>query len=82
MHEEKLKQFYERKTNAESGGGSDKIDSQHSKGKLTARERINLLLDSNSFVELDKYITHRSDDPELKKYLWRWNHYWIWHSQW
>jgi acetyl-CoA carboxylase carboxyltransferase component len=69
MHEEKLKQFYERKTNAESGGGSDKIDSQHSKGKLTARERINLLLDSNSFVELDKFITHRSDDPDLKKYF-------------
>ena len=45
MHEEKLKQFYEHKLSAEAGGGEDKIDSQHSKGKLTARERINLLLD-------------------------------------
>jgi acetyl-CoA/propionyl-CoA carboxylase len=68
MHEEKLKQFYERNSSAESGGGEDKIDSQHSKGKLTARERLNLLLDSNSFVELDRFVTHRSDDPELKKY--------------
>jgi acetyl-CoA carboxylase carboxyltransferase component len=68
MHEEKLKQFYERNSTAEAGGGEDKIDSQHSKGKLTARERLNLLLDSNSFIELDKFVTHRSDDPELKKY--------------
>jgi acetyl-CoA/propionyl-CoA carboxylase len=68
MHEEKLKQFYERKLTADVGGGEDKIDSQHSKGKLTARERINLLLDPNSFNELDKFVTHRSDDPELKKF--------------
>ncbi len=68
MHEEKLKQFYERRLTAETGGGEDKIDSQHSKGKLTARERINLLLDPNSFNELDKFVTHRSDDPELKKF--------------
>jgi acetyl-CoA/propionyl-CoA carboxylase len=68
MHEEKLKQFYERNSSAEAGGGIEKIDSQHSKGKLTARERLNLLLDSNSFVELDKFVTHRSDDPELKRY--------------
>jgi acetyl-CoA carboxylase carboxyltransferase component len=70
MHEEKLKQFYERNSTAEAGGGEDKIDSQHSKGKLTARERLNILLDSNSFIELDKFVTHRSDDPELKKYYW------------
>src|SRR3954470_1044744 len=68
MHEEKLKQFYERNSSADAGGGTEKIDSQHSKGKLTARERLNLLLDSNSFVELDKFVTHRSDDPELKRY--------------
>lgn len=68
MHEEKLTGFYERKTNAEQGGGIDKIEAQHSKGKLTARERINLLLDANSFTELDKFVTHRNDDQELKKY--------------
>ncbi len=69
MHEEKLKQFYEHKSSAEAGGGIDKIDSQHSKGKLTARERINLLLDPNTFIELDKFVTHRSDDSELKRFF-------------
>ncbi|VFJ15068.1 acyl-CoA carboxylase subunit beta [Candidatus Nitrosocosmicus franklandus] len=68
MHEEKLKQYYDRKHNAEAGGGQDKVESQHSKGKLTARERINLLLDPNSFTEIDKFVTHRGDDPEVKKY--------------
>lgn len=68
MHEEKLKQFYDRKQLAEEGGGKDKIEAQHSKGKLTARERINLLLDPNSFVEIDKFVTHRTDEEEIKKY--------------
>src|SRR5918994_286647 len=67
MHEEKLKKLYELKNLAESGGGKEKIDVQHSKGKLTARERIALLLDEGSFIELDKYVTHRQDDPETKK---------------
>ena len=68
MHEEKLKQYYDRKHSAEAGGGQDKVESQHSKGKLTARERINLLLDPNTFTEIDKFVTHRGDDPEVKKY--------------
>jgi acetyl-CoA carboxylase carboxyltransferase component len=68
MREEKLKQYYDRKSSAEAGGGPDKVESQHSKGKLTARERINLLLDPNSFTEIDKFVTHRGDDPEVKKY--------------
>ena len=45
MHEEKLKKLYELKNLAESGGGKEKIDLQYSNGKLTARERIDLLLD-------------------------------------
>ena len=53
---------------AELGGGEDKIEAQHSKGKLTARERIDLLLDEGSFLEIDKYVTHRSDDPHAEKY--------------
>lgn len=69
MHEEKLKQYYNRKDSAEAGGGQDKVESQHSKGKLTARERINLLLDPNTFTEIDKFVTHRSDDPDVKKYF-------------
>ena len=57
------------KKSAESGGGNDKIEAQHSKGKLTARERIALLLDEGSFVELDKYVMHRSDDPAIQKFF-------------
>ena len=47
---------------AEQGGGSDRIAKQHETGKLTARERIELLLDPGSFCELDKFVTHRSAD--------------------
>src|SRR5919107_1257565 len=68
MHEEKIKRLYNMKKMAEGGGGEDKIESQHSKGKLTARERISLLLDEGTFIEIDKYVTHRSDDPETAKY--------------
>jgi acetyl-CoA/propionyl-CoA carboxylase len=68
MHEEKIKRLASMKKSAESGGGNEKIEAQHSKGKLTARERIALLLDEGTFVELDKYVTHRSDDPALPKF--------------
>ena len=47
---------------AELGGGSDRIHKQHEAGKLTARERIDLLLDPGSFTELDKFVTHRATD--------------------
>ena len=47
---------------AELGGGQQRVDDQHKKGKLTARERIGLLLDQGSFNELDKFVTHRSAD--------------------
>ena len=47
---------------AELGGGQERIDKQHQEGKLTARERIELLLDPGSFLELDKFKTHRADD--------------------
>jgi len=68
MHEEKIKRLASMKKSAESGGGNDKIEAQHSKGKLTARERIALLLDEGTFVELDKYVTHRGDDPSVPKF--------------
>src|SRR5919198_1398262 len=67
MHEEKIKRLASIKKSAENGGGSDKIEAQHSKGKLTARERIALLLDEDTFVELDKYVMHKSDDPAVQK---------------
>ncbi|MFL5320520.1 MAG: acyl-CoA carboxylase subunit beta [Myxococcaceae bacterium] len=47
---------------AELGGGQERIQKQHEAGKLTARERIELLLDQGSFTELDKFVTHRSSD--------------------
>ena len=47
---------------AELGGGEERIARQHDDGKLTARERIDLLLDPGSFVEMDKFKTHRNDD--------------------
>src|SRR6476469_8840981 len=68
MSEEKIKRLYNMKKLAENGGSNDKVEAQHSKGKLTARERIDLLLDQNSFLEIDKYVTHRSDDPDTRKY--------------
>jgi propionyl-CoA carboxylase beta chain len=49
-------------TRAELGGGQERIDKQHAAGKLTARERIELLLDPGSFVEMDKFVTHRCAD--------------------
>src|ERR671939_66658 len=68
MHEDKIKRLYNLKKLAEGGGGQDRIEAQHSKGKLTARERIDLLLDENTFLEIDKYVSHRSDDPNTKKF--------------
>ena len=44
------------------GGGQERIDAQHKRGKLTARERLGLLLDEASFVELDPFVTHRITD--------------------
>jgi acetyl-CoA/propionyl-CoA carboxylase len=69
MHEDKIKRLYHIKRLSEEGGGKERITAQHSKGKLTARERISLLLDQDSFVELDKYVTHRSDDSAAQKYF-------------
>src|ERR1700722_220259 len=47
---------------AEAGGGKERIDKQHEAGKLTARERLALLLDEGSFVELDTLVTHRASE--------------------
>lgn len=56
---------------AHLGGGQARIDSQHKKGKLTARERLHLLLDENSFEEIGMFVTHRSTEfgLEREKYL-------------
>ncbi len=57
-----LTQLETRRAEARLGGGQRRIDSQHAKGKLTARERIDLLLDDNSFEEFDMFVRHRCDE--------------------
>lgn len=57
----------EKKAQAKLGGGAKRIDSQHAKGKLTARERLDLLLDKNSFEEIGALVKHRSTDFGMEK---------------
>ncbi len=57
-----LADLLRRQAEAEQGGGPARIAQQHAKGKLTARERLDLLLDEGSFVELDRFVTHRATD--------------------
>ncbi|MBQ5582580.1 MAG: methylmalonyl-CoA carboxyltransferase, partial [Bacteroidales bacterium] len=59
---EKIKELVSRRESAKLGGGQKRIDAQHAKGKLTARERLNLLLDSGSFEEFDMFVQHRCTD--------------------
>jgi len=62
-----IKLLEEKRKKAQDGGGKKRIDAQHSKGKLTARERINLLLDKGSFEEWDMFVEHRSTDFGMSK---------------
>jgi propionyl-CoA carboxylase beta chain len=64
---EKLEYLETMRAKARLGGGQDRIDDQHKKGKLTARERVELLVDPNSFEEFDPFVTHRSSDFGLAK---------------
>src|ERR671928_1682996 len=64
-----LDDLHHRQSLAEQGGGPDRIAQQHKKGKLTARERLDLLLDEGSFVELDRFVTHRSTDFGLDQQI-------------
>jgi propionyl-CoA carboxylase beta chain len=57
-----IAELEKRRSEAALGGGQRRIDSQHAKGKLTARERIELLLDEGSFEEYDMFVTHRCTD--------------------
>jgi propionyl-CoA carboxylase beta chain len=57
----KIEHLRERKARTQLGGGSDRIEAQHQKGKLTARERLNLLLDKGSFHETDSFVIHRTN---------------------
>lgn len=64
---EKFEELSKRKSEALLGGGKDKIDAQHKKGKLTARERIELLVDEGSFEEVDMFVKHRAKNFGLDK---------------
>jgi propionyl-CoA carboxylase beta chain len=66
-HEKLRQRLFELEEQAEKGGGQDRIDKQHAAGKLTARERVELLLDPGTFVELDKLKTHRCVDFDMDK---------------
>ncbi|NVM56891.1 MAG: methylmalonyl-CoA carboxyltransferase, partial [Desulfobacterales bacterium] len=61
-NEDKIQTLIEKSAEAELGGGQDRIDIQHKKGKLTARERIHHLLDKDSFEEMDKFVLHQCTD--------------------
>ncbi|HEV7200648.1 MAG TPA: carboxyl transferase domain-containing protein, partial [Candidatus Limnocylindria bacterium] len=52
---------------ARLGGGEERIAQQHARGKLTARERLEILLDDDSFAELDAFVTHRTTDFGLEE---------------
>src|SRR5690554_3342667 len=64
---EKINELYDRRREVELGGGDDRIAKQHEKGKLTARERIDLLLDPGTFVEINPFIEHRTRDFGMDK---------------
>ena len=64
---DKIEKLRKLKEQALLGGGADRIRKQHEKGKLTARERIDLLLDKGSFSEVDMLVTHRSTDFGLER---------------
>lgn len=67
MRTEKLDEFSKRASDVLEGGGQERVQTQHSKGKLTARERIHLLLDEGSFVELDSMVTHHYHEFDMQK---------------
>ena len=65
--EQKIQELLDKRAEARLGGGQKRIDAQHAKGKYTARERINMLLDEGSFEEFDMFLTHRTTDFGLDK---------------
>ncbi len=65
--EQKIKELLDKRAEARMGGGQKGIDKQHESGKLTARERIALLLDEGSFEEFDMFVTHRCTNFDMQK---------------
>ena len=67
MANSKLEQLRKAKEKIAEGGGKDRIAKQHEKGKLTARERLNLLFDEGSFIEIDAFVEHRCTNFGMEK---------------
>ena len=67
IQKEKIKELVARRQSARMGGGQKRIDAQHAKGKLTARERLDLLLDKGSFEEFDMFVQHRCTNFGMEK---------------
>ena len=65
----KLDQLRDREKQAEAGGGAARVEKQHDAGKMTARERVDFLLDEGTFQEFDKLVEHRSRDFGLDKQI-------------
>ena len=63
----KIRQLRDRKAESRLGGGAERIEAQHQRGRLTARERIDLLMDKGSFREIDAFVEHRTTDFGLDK---------------
>ncbi|MGH2358823.1 MAG: carboxyl transferase domain-containing protein, partial [Candidatus Limnocylindria bacterium] len=68
---DKVAHLRELREQARQGGGPERVEQQHARGKLTARERLDLLLDEGSLTELDAFVTHRASDFGLdaERYL-------------
>jgi acetyl-CoA carboxylase carboxyltransferase component len=64
--QDKIRQLIDLRVKAKQGGGASRVEAQHSKGKHTARERIEILLDEGSFEEYDMFVTHRTHDFGLE----------------
>jgi propionyl-CoA carboxylase beta chain len=63
----KIKQLDDKRAKSHLGGGPERVEAQHKKGRLTARERLDLLLDKGSFREVDSFVVHRTHDFDLDK---------------
>ena len=77
---ENIKELEKRKQAARIGGGEERIKKQHAKGKLTARERLEILLDDGSFEEWGMFVEHRAVDfgMDEQKIPGRWSGNWLW----
>ncbi|MFT6603632.1 MAG: propionyl-CoA carboxylase beta chain, partial [Bacteriovoracaceae bacterium] len=65
--EEKRNLLIQLRKEAEQGGGPAKIEKQHAQGKFTARERVNRLIDPGTFIEFDRFVTHRCTDFNMQE---------------